>query len=297
MNHFSSFTNKFHRMTSLRHNPYVGSFHGKSLQMEDTANLVKDMMSESKRNPLVGSFRHSPSGAHSLGLKRILYQNEETKPSIISQLQVPRESRNVPMKRSFLQSLKKIPLKVFSSSVTRSSASVASEAEIDAPVCSICLEIYVDGDELSTLACSHCFHKECARKWFFQGCLNKSGMSGTFNCPECRQDHEQLSQQGTSTDCGGSEEISSTSFFQVGESLAFGAGYDFMSDFGSDTARTVVSAKQLLSPKPCENRSSQESENTTVAMVSLTRSETSPSVRSKKTALCESCYSDCGVPL
>jgi hypothetical protein len=242
-------------MNSLRHNPYVGSFHNKNLFLEDTTSSSKNVMMESKSNPLVGVFRHSPANnPHTFGLKGILYQNEENKPVVLSQLQVPRERKNLPIKRSFLQSLKTIPLKKFSTSslATGSSASVSVNGKDDpGPVCSICIEPYLDGDELLTLACSHCFHRECARKWFFQGCLN-NGEDSSFNCPECRQDHVQLSLDcpqnilvgdSVSSRCG--EEISSTSFFHVGQSLITEGGYDFMSDVGSESTRYTASSVGL----------------------------------------------------
>jgi len=176
-----------------------------------------------------------------------LYQKDELKPSVISQLNVTRTSTSLPVKRSFLKSLKKIPLKVYSSSAgSRSSLSYHG----DDPVCAICIESYKDGDELFTLSCDHCFHKECANKWFFQGCLNNVD-NNAVNCPECRQLHQErgeLQQQqlqdpqllrhlDTQTVLSGIE-ISSASFFDIGAKLFNEGGYDFMSDFGSETSKT-----------------------------------------------------------
>jgi len=71
-------------------------------------------------------------------------------------------------KEEFLASLKRIPSKVFSLSQQSQSSEISSplpddssvSVEIDSerPQCSICMELYEDGDELFTLTCSHCFH-------------------------------------------------------------------------------------------------------------------------------------------
>lgn len=222
-------------MTALRHNPYVGSFHGMRMPTSNTEVFFQDE-SVDKAGPSTSE----------LGLKRILYQKDVGKP-VLSQLKVSRVSTSFPVKRSFLASLKKIPLKVYSTSGgSKSSLSYHG----DDPICAICIEPYVDGDQLMTLSCSHCFHKECARKWFLQGCLNNTDSS--VNCPECRQqhqDHQQQQaaqqQQGRAHDAvsvvSGVEEISSASFFDVGNKLINEGGYDFMSDIGSETSRTTRS--------------------------------------------------------
>ena len=181
-------------MTGLRHNPYVGSFHGKSFQVniDDPAGVAKQfIMEETKGNPLVGVFRHSPATqSKSLGLKAILYpETNNNKPSIFSQLQVTRDTKKKFPPHNILRSLRQIPTKVYSASSvgTRSSVSVTSpdapdpalapteaqdQAAVDpnAPMCSICLNPYADGDELRTFACSHCFHNECVSKWIFHRC-------------------------------------------------------------------------------------------------------------------------------
>ena len=87
-------------MTGLRHNPYVGSFHhgvNDVASVERTSTEYADrlgsvIMSESKNNPLVGIFRHSPSSKlspiKSLGLKGIIYSENVEKPAnMLSQLQ------------------------------------------------------------------------------------------------------------------------------------------------------------------------------------------------------------------
>eukprot|EP01034_Spumella_vulgaris_P025072 gene25072-31484_t len=176
---------------------------------------------------------------------------------------------------------------------------------------------------------------ECARKWFFQGCLN-NGEDSTFNCPECRQDHVQLSLDvcgDVSLRGGGSvgssrcgEEISCTSFFHVGQSLIAEGGYDFMSDVGSESTRYTASsvglatgnntpARKITKPSPPPPLAA----TTTVAVSVLLEEEESASpIKSLSTAvsavtevrgvdleasssrvdrrLAESTYSDCGVP-
>lgn len=252
-----------------------------------------NVMVESRNNPMVGVFRHSPSSiftpAH-LGLKGILYKDQISRPQVLSQLHVTRDKntmRELP-KRNFVTNLRQIPVKVFSASsvtskssapsvtetnhkvtsgdsATRNDASLAesqlksatvsseplnsansrdrSRNEDDHPVCSICLEAYVDGDEILTLACSHCFHSECVSKWFFHGCLNNADLASSFNCPECRQDHIALSEAASHcsddrcsqcTTSNTNNELAA-SFLQIGEKLFQDGGYDFLSDIGSET--------------------------------------------------------------
>eukprot|EP01036_Dinobryon_divergens_P034195 gene34194-44178_t len=198
-------------MTGLRHNPYVGSFHhgindvtriernSSSTDESYPSNLENQIMSDSKNNPLIGIFRHSPSQSSqkSLGLKGIIYSEKVNKPAnMLSQLQVSKETRQQ-AKENFLISLRQIPSKVFSLSSRSSSDNSPLPAPADGsvendgrPVCSICIEPYEDGDELLTLACSHCFHSECVSEWFYQGCVERDSVDPkSFNCPECRQDH------------------------------------------------------------------------------------------------------------
>jgi hypothetical protein len=61
--------------------------------------------------------------------------------------------------------------------------------EDDLPKCSICLDVYSDGDELFTLGCSHCFHNDCMSKWFQQVCMDRNTLAASCNCPECRTEH------------------------------------------------------------------------------------------------------------
>lgn len=244
-------------MNGLRHNPYVGSFHGKRFQVHDGA-PTQLVIEGSKSNPLVGVFRHSPSiPSKSLGLKSILYSGM-TKPPIFSQLQVSREAKKLPP-HNFLRSLRQIPTKVYTASSvgSRSERSSNSPNQPDEdehlPTCSICLNPYADGDELRTFACSHCFHNECVSKWIFHRCLDNEELA-SFNCPECRQNHVTLSEAGSSRSSL-AEGISSLSFLQVGENMAREGGYDFLSDFGSDL-QSPAPRSMPCSPRPARSSSS-----------------------------------------
>lgn len=144
------------------------------------------MMDSAKNNPLMPLFRHSPAGGLGKGLKEIISSTDAKVKPVVSQLQVNRLSH------SFVSSLKLIPVKKYVSSKNSQSESGDNDysyGEVeDQPLCSICLEMYSDGDEISNLACSHCFHTECVNAWFFQVCLDNK-REPSYKCPECRQDH------------------------------------------------------------------------------------------------------------
>jgi hypothetical protein len=232
-----------YRIDDFRHNPYVGSFHAVPYKTEESSQADDSLllMSESKTNPMVGLFRHSPpnlapqqSQNQRVGLKSVIYDEQppSSNPSlpIISRLRINTSMpRSTLTGRTFISSLRKIPVKVYCSS-SRSS-SVATRSVVDGhqpipletnvedsnskPMCAICLEDYADGDELLTLACSHCFHSECVNRWFYHGCIsanqhphsssfsgasNPNGQSSfyeAFRCPACRQDHIALSEKGS----------------------------------------------------------------------------------------------------
>jgi transcription elongation factor len=217
-------------------------------------------------------------------------------------------------KRNFVTSLRQIPVRKYSTSSLASDPSAlganASVSALDAstsvvqdrepassegaPVCAICIEAYADGDEILTLACSHCFHSDCASKWFFQHCLNTTDLASAFSCPQCRQDHVALSEAssqpgseatGTGTTLNG---IATQSFLQIGQTLAEG-GYDFLSDCTSEAPVSVV---RKLSPAI-----------DSVGVVAQTdlpsaiaASDASPA-SAREAQLRWSTYSDCGVPL
>lgn len=280
-----------YRMMGLRHNPYVGSFHGKSFlpNSDSSSSGPKQLiMEDSKGNPLVGVFRHSPSNpSKSLGLKSILYQQGTPGPPIFTQLQVSRELKNIPP-HNILRSLRQIPTKVFSASSMGSKSPESSdspqqqaEAEADVPTCSICLAPYADGDELRTFACSHCFHNECVSKWIFHRCLDNADLN-SFNCPECRQNHIALSEAGSSR-TSLAEGICSLSFLQVGENMAREGGYDFLSDFGSDLPSPYMgstpASPRFVLHHPCGPGSASGS----VGVASACSGESSPAVEEPNT--------------
>eukprot|EP01031_Cornospumella_fuschlensis_P045160 gene45160-55241_t len=285
-------------MVGLKHNPYVGTFHVLPTNEESASTPISSsILTGSKNNPLVGVFRHSPSViSRSLGLKvGVMLQNANTTSApIISRLQAPpKETPALTLsKRNFVASLRQIPVKKYSStlsSVTSAPeqsdhANIASNelpADLrsnrptsidDTPVCAICLEKYADGDEILTLACSHCFHADCASKWFFHTCLNTADISSAFSCPQCRQDHVTLSE--ASSQVGSSSEnnmtgletgIGTQSFLSLGQNLLRDGGYDFLSDCTSEPPQSVSKPRlagvvpavhHLL---PCEEASSSSS--------------------------------------
>lgn len=164
-------------------------------------------------------------------------------------------------------------------------------ADDDAPVCAICLECYNDGDNILTLACSHCYHSECVSKWFFQDCLNSTDLSSSFRCPQCRQDHILLSERGSQCsdplqDFG----ISQLSFIQAGQSLLRDGGYDFLSDIGSECSLPSRKEGSILhSPPPTPIRAAIQQSKTTRKPITNPVNNTS--------SLEYSLYSDCGFPL
>lgn len=239
------------RLTTLKNNPYVGSFHGVNIQpYQKPSASTLTVMTESKNNPMIGIFRHSPS-VLGLGMKCIIYDSpaDTMRTSVVSRLEVTRKRHSTISKENFVSSLKQLPVKVFASTPSGSVQSVSASSvpnepmdDTSTPCCSICIEPYVDGDEIVTLACSHCFHSDCANRWFYHACLINSE-AASFNCPECRQDHvfpnNARSSDGQSDNDSESlvlaEEISNMSFLRIGQSLRNERGYDFLSDVGTDT--------------------------------------------------------------
>ncbi|KAJ1437211.1 hypothetical protein B484DRAFT_445292 [Ochromonadaceae sp. CCMP2298] len=337
-------------MNGLRHNPYVGSFHGINSHMTDQARsrfYRYVMMEDSKSNPLVGVFRHSPEPSKSLGLKSILY-DAGLKPPALSQMQVSRETKQFPTQQ-FLRSLRTIPTHFYASSACSKSSLTGSRKSVETnlpesmllpesneaheapddyapPMCSICIEPYKDGDELRTLACQHCFHNECVSKWIIHHCLSSSHLPelSSFNCPECRQNHVTLSEAGSSS-ASLAEGISGQSFLQVGETLVYDVGYDFLSDFGSEihsskrsrsprleardatnvalarsptvkSVSSVASAQQLESPVESPAEFPAESPAEFPAESPAESSAAAPAVR-QAVDMASSEYSVCGVPL
>lgn len=327
-------------MTGLKHNPYVGTFFNVNYQLEEPG--TPNALANSRNNPLVGTFRHSPSViSKNLGLKvGVMYNGTAGLPPIISRLQAAKDNSSSLglSRRNFITSLRQIPVTRFSTMSIGSRSSVSSlaldpivgsnpspsgtecgdsprnsrqptaldaaldtapnaapnAASDDAPVCAICLEVYADGDEILTLACSHCFHSECASRWFFQQCLNSADISSAFSCPQCRQDHVALSEVSsqansvlpegsvqTSTEIDAimpsTSGIAAQSFLCLGQSLLSG-GYDFLSDISSEGAPSVKKSQLVVSS-------------------SSTPPTTPTGTPANQANLDASTWSDCGMPL
>jgi hypothetical protein len=181
-------------------------------------------MAEARKNPLVGLLRHSPSivATRSTGLKGIL-EDKEPKNFSLTPL-IPSSSasaeasspssactnnNNKDKPSNFVASLREIPHSHFStnssqngdSEVAVSPGSILSPLDLinNDPICAICMETYENGDELLTLACSHCFHSDCVSKWFYQDCLNSENMISNFKCPRCRREHHSLASSASNS--------------------------------------------------------------------------------------------------
>lgn len=288
------------RMDDFRHNPYVGSFHALPVKMNSESKSDELVMTESKTNPMVGLFRHSPPlQSNRVGLKSVIYEDPQLGFPIISRLRLNSLPRSALTGRTFLSSLRKIPVTVYSasSSASKSIIDLAEKSPTEngsctdihgdtrgreAPMCAICLEEYADGDELLTLACSHCFHSECANKWFYHGCINNAELQDAFRCPHCRQDHIALSEQ--CSHASGDAVIPTNAFLDVGQSLLRDGGYDFLSDAGSERSAVVRSSpfpRSLQSPP--------------ITKSPIPTPQKATCVKPKN--LEESAYSDCGYPL
>jgi hypothetical protein len=116
----------------------------------------------------------------------------------------------------------------------------------------------------------------------------------------------------SSSRCG--EEICSTSFFHVGQSLIAGEGYDFMSDVGSETTRYTASSVGLPTGNNTPStRGAARQKTPPVPAVAVFLSGTSSLVSEDLPAeelrphglaavdennpMLQLAYSDCGVPL
>lgn len=246
----------------------------------------ESIIEEAKNSGIVGMIRHSPSSSvqssrNGLGLKGVIYNNLSTNGPIFSQLQMARELPSRTFSRiDFVSSLNKIPTSVYSSTIQEESGSSDADPiyhtdnEDSEPLCSICLEKYANGDEILTLACHHCFHSNCISKWFYKDFLTTFDPSGSFRCPQCRQDHILLSEKASSCCSVVADQgnvITPSSFVRVGKNILNEVGYDMLSDLASD---------DTSNPPLCEQ---------------------SPNFRLNgtgfKSKLELSSYSDCGVPL
>jgi hypothetical protein len=309
----------------LRHNPYVGTFFNVKHNVDNTETSSSELLAESKNNPIVGVFRHSPSViSKSLGLKVGVMYNPAPSAPVVSRLQQP-NSQEAPtlFRRNFVTALKQIPVKRFTASSigSRSSASSAVDDNAnsimemptleqhpippdDAPLCAICLDPYADGDEILTLACSHCFHSDCVSRWFYQDCLNSNDMSSTFSCPQCRQDHVALSESRSNQSSSDNTAcIAAQSFLSVGQNLLRDGGYDFLSDCTSEaplSAPKPADKVAVSAPKHIDNSViNNKDDNINIVVDTNILSEGTQSVEEvvEEEGDKWSTYSDCGFPL
>lgn len=157
------------RQIDFRHNPYIGIFFNgsRSTGLNSSSNLLPNS------SPYIGTFRHSPSSSIKYGgLKDILRENCSGSP-VLSQMQISRKNRYAYRHVN--------PEELAASSVFQSSPLL----EDDIPCCAICLEVFVDGDEIRVLECDHCFHKSCIDIWLL-GSLSEES-TDTSGCPTCRR--------------------------------------------------------------------------------------------------------------
>lgn len=152
-----------------KQSPYVGYFRGNGTR-------TASRLFEPNSHPHVGVYRHAPARTTSHGLQAILLDKKTSlKPkSVISTLQLFSGD-------SLPRHVEKKTLESMPSSHFHSNCRSCD----DIPMCPICLENFVDGDEIRNLKCSHCFHKSCIDIWLL-GTLSTEVT--TTVCPTCRQD-------------------------------------------------------------------------------------------------------------
>lgn len=179
-----------YRAAGLKFNPYVGTFHycgsGPNFSADTNISNVSNVtrMKIQNDNPLLPFFRHSPPIESTEkpfdGVKEVIAKGKSVKtPVIVSQLDV-----NKVLTHSF-------KLKTMMRYSSRASDCSLSSYEdfSNEPRCAICLEEYIDGDEIFTLSCSHCFHKDCINCWLHQTCSDRNEQACSFPCPKCRHEH------------------------------------------------------------------------------------------------------------
>ena len=156
-----------------KQSPYVGYF-------RSNGSRTASRLFEPNSNPNVGVYRHSPASTTSKGLQEILRDKRTSlKPkSVISTLQLFNLG-------SLPKHLEKKTLEMMPTSHFISHRDQGGEAVEETPMCPICLEHFVDGDEIRNLKCDHCFHKSCIDVWLLG---TMSSDVTTTVCPTCRQD-------------------------------------------------------------------------------------------------------------
>ena len=195
-------------MSNYKHNPYVGSFHSVNRYVVNPSINIID----SKRG-LLPMFRHAPPiNGLGIGLKGILLKEDLLQKPFLNQIDLSKEKLLINKKQLHPDILKGLPLSIFNTD------SSESDVEGDYPVCSICLDMFTDGDELRTLECSHCYHRKCIDIWLI-GCLS-SDQIDSCNCPQCRQivnTYTNDENEHLVVDCN---QIPSDVYFRIGQSLS-----------------------------------------------------------------------------
>lgn len=159
--------------TKHKQSPYVGYFRANGSRTESR-------LFEPNSNPHVGVYRHAPAKTTSNGLQEILRDKKNVlkQPKSVVSTMLLFSSGTTP-KHFGKKTLESMPTSHYVSNRDHESG------EVETPMCPICLENFVDGDEIRNLKCSHCFHKSCIDIWLL-GTLS-SDMTTTV-CPSCRQD-------------------------------------------------------------------------------------------------------------
>lgn len=198
------------------HNPYIGSFHRKQKITNWSVRGTKVLLPSS--SPHVGTFRHSPQTT-SQGLKELLWEENSLAMPFLSQIQLAQQNKYA-KRHVAKKALDEIPSSRFAATDTNL---------LDVPMCAICLESFVDGDEMRTLNCGHCFHRGCVDIWLL-GTLSEESLV-TSICPTCRRDASSSSStvlvnvsdiglDGVSSPSDdGSEDIPRECFVRIGQFL------------------------------------------------------------------------------
>lgn len=279
------------RMLQLRHNPYVGSFHSMHRQDVTTGGRSNDDRLVNSKSGNVPLIRHAPSTvplyynpSKGVGLKG-LFNSVQTPPTqmglglgvdvaspMLSQSALARIKALEKTKHLSLTALKKIPIIIFQHGEDGGLGGLATGGEKKrsdgnsnsngnehetAPSCSICLELYEDGDELRSLTCTHCYHKKCIDIWLL-GYLSL-GAVDTCRCPQCRQEVgggiENIEIEGTANSISTHSSLildfdtPSASFIRIGQSLSCSIDESSSSDNdnGNDNDETSLPLPSSLS--------------------------------------------------
>ena len=196
--------NRNRSIIDLPHNPYVGFFH----RNYRLSSATQSRLYLPNSSPHVGTFRHAP--AHSQRLKDLMWEDDTSVTPFISQLQLAKQNKYAD-RHIAKQALDEIPMSTFTSKSTIN--------EDDPPMCLICLDAFVDGDEIRNLKCSHLFHRACVDIWLL-GTLSDDSVY-TSICPTCRQDAGSTSSSsyGGVVDGGSGSGIPAEIYVRIGQHL------------------------------------------------------------------------------